>query len=159
MISRKIPNSQKSTKNSIEFRLYFGCKPPAKEKTIYNTISTQIHKSRYEISKYHKSSSLKTTNPDSIAMPGIKSIIHSLIIIIKMNNSGWKINDNRNIVITTRQSSADYEDYHLIRERARERVDHHGMEQMTTLNLEMRKESVSKTMYLVKEEINKKPTR
>ena len=52
-----------------------------------------------------------------------------------------------------------HEDYHVIRERAGERVDHHGMEQKTTLNLEMRKESVSKTMYLVKEEINKKPTR
>ena len=56
MISRKIANSWKSIENSAEFRLYFRFKPSAKEKTIYNTISTQIQKSQFGIPKSHKSS-------------------------------------------------------------------------------------------------------
>ena len=46
MIFWKIPNPRKSTKNSVKFNLYFGPKPPAKKKIIYNTIQ------------------LKFTNPD-----------------------------------------------------------------------------------------------
>ena len=47
-----------------------------------------------------------------------------------------------------------HEDYHVIRERAGERVDHHGTEQRPMLNLKKGKESVKKTTCSVKEEIN-----
>ena len=47
-----------------------------------------------------------------------------------------------------------YENYHLISERAEERVDHQGTEHRTTLNLKRGEKSVNKTTCSVKEEVN-----
>ena len=52
-----------------------------------------------------------------------------------------------------------YEDYHLIRERAGERVDHHGKKKKTTLNLEKGKRECEQNHVLSEGKSNKKPTR